>query len=203
MKPSIVKAVLPAILALAVLGAPAAAVVTGQASEQAANHSCMAALGNLEKARSRFAFEQAAAAMAEVGAPRDPASRMPSREAIGAGWVLLTLDPIAAAQSGCALTPEAAERFSQAEVRDTVKAAAVIDRATCRALLQLLFEGARGSLDRRMMGYTPSSQAAAQLRRTLFEDIEPICPDTGSEDLALDVRTATAKDLTAALEAGQ
>lgn len=203
MKSSIVKAGLSAVLALAVLGTPAAAAVAAQASEQAANLSCTAALGNLEKARGRFAFEQAAAAMAEAGAPRDPTSRMPSREAIGAGWVLLTLDAIAAVQSGCVLTPEAAERFSAAEVRDTVKTAAATDRATCRALLMLIRDTATDSYTRRSMGWAASLTGAAQLRRTLFEDIWPICPDTGSEDLVHDTRTATSKDLSTARDAGQ
>lgn len=163
---------------------------------------CQASLDSLQSAMTRDMFEQAATEMVEAGAPRVLASQ-PSREAVGAGWVLLVIDRIAAAQADCRLDPDALDRFGVREVRDTVKTAAAIDRATCRAILKRIHDSATDSYTRRSMGWASSLKGAAQLRRTLFEDIWPMCPDTGSEELVHDVRTATSKDLSTAREAGQ
>lgn len=163
---------------------------------------CRASLDSLEGAMTREMFEQAAAEMVEAGAPRVLASK-PSREAVGAGWVLLVIDRIADAQRHCRLDPDALDRFGEGEVRDTVKTAAAIDRATCRALLQRIHDSAKDSYMRRSMGWAGSLRGEAQLRRTLFEDVWPMCPDIGSEELVNDTRTATSKDLSTAPEAGQ
>lgn len=184
--------------AMALLGHPAAA----QAGTSDPLPICRASLDSLQGAMTRDMFEQAATEMVEAGAPRVLASQ-PSREAVGAGWVLLVIDRIAAAQAYCRLDPDALDRFGEREVRDTVKTAAATDRATCRAILQRIHDSAKDSYTRRSIGWSGSLSGAAQLRRTLFEDIWPMCPDTGSEELVQDARTATSKDLSTALGAGQ
>lgn len=161
---------------------------------------CQAALDKIQGAMIQPLFEDAATAMIEAGAPRGRAN-MPSREAIGAGWAIRQIDLISVAQSDCRLEPDALDRFSETSVRDTVKTAASTDRATCRALLALIHDGAKNSYMRRSMGMASSLRSAAQLRRTLFEDIWPTCPDAGAEELVHDVRTATSKDLSTAREA--
>lgn len=184
--------------AMALLAHPAAA----QAVTSEPLPICRASLDSLQDAMTREMFEQAATEMVEAGAPRVLASR-PSREAVGAGWVLLVIDRIAAAQAYCRLDPDALDRFGEREVRDTVKTAAAIDRATCRALLQRIHDSAKDSYMRRSTGWDGSLWGAAQLRRTLFEDVWPMCPDIGSEELVNDTRTATSKDLSTAPGAGQ
>lgn len=163
---------------------------------------CQSALDKIQGAMIQPLFEDAATAMIEAGAPRVRAN-MPSREAIGAGWAIHQIDLITVAQSDCRLEPDALDRFSEASVRDTVKTAASNDRATCRALLTLIHDGATNSYTRRSMGMASSLRGAAQLRRTLFEDIWPTCPDARDEELVHDVRTATSKDVSTALEAAK
>ncbi len=189
-------------LALAGVIALPANPALAQADAPTTSPVCQAALDSLQSEMTREMFEQAATEMVEAGAPRVLASR-PSREAVGAGWILLTIDRITTAQADCRLEPDTLDRFSEPEVRDSVKAAASTDRATCRALLTLIHAGAENSVRRRSMGWASSLKGAAQLRRTLFEDIWPICPDVGSEELVHDARTATSKDLSTAREAGQ
>lgn len=163
---------------------------------------CQAALDKIRGAMTQPMFEDAANAMIEAGAPRVRAN-IPSREAVGASWAIRQIDLITLAQSYCRLEPDALDRFSETSVRDTVKTAASTDRATCRALLKLILDGAENSYTRRSMGWASSLRGAAQLRRTLFEDIWPACPDAGNEELVQDARTATSKDLSTALEAAQ
>lgn len=189
-------------LALAGMIALPANPVLAQADRPAASPVCQAAMDSLQAVMTREMFERAATEMVEAGAPRVLASR-PSREAVGAGWVLRVIDDIASAQADCTLESDALDRFSQAEVRDSVKKAAATDRATCRALLIRIRDTATESYTRRSMGLDGSRRGAAQLRRTMFEDVWPICPDMGGEDLVVDTRTATSKDLSTALDAGQ
>lgn len=184
--------------AMAFMAHPAGA----QAGTSNTSPICQASLDSLQGAMTREMFEQAATEMVEAGAPRVLASQ-PSREAVGAGWVLLVIDRIAAAQADCRLDPDALDRFGEREVRDSVKTAAATDRATCRAILQRIHDGATDSYTRRSMGWASSLRGAAQLRRTLFEDIWPMCPDSASEELVNDARTATSKDLSTARETAQ
>ena len=163
---------------------------------------CQSALAKVQNEMGQPMIEAAARAMIEAGAPPSRGN-MPSREAVGAGWAVRQLDTITSAQSACGLERDALDRFSETDVRDTLKLAASADRATCRALLKLIHDGAENSYMRRNMGLAASPRSAAQLRRTLFEDIWPACPDIADEELVQDTRTSTSKDLSTALEAGQ
>jgi len=191
-----------AALLLAGIIALSANPVLAQTGRPTADPVCQGKLDRLQDWMTREMFELVASEMVEAGAPRVLASR-PSREAVEAGWVLRVINDIASAQADCTLDPDALDRFSVAEVRDSVKKAAATDRATCRALLVRIRDTATESYTRRSMGMASSRRGAAQLRRTLFEDIWPVCPDTGSEDLVHDARTATSKDLSTALELGR
>lgn len=181
----------------------AAVPFAAQTAASAPSPDCATALAGVQNLKTREMLEQAVMAMVEAGAPRALAAQ-PSREAVGAGWTLINLPALAGAHDDCRFEPRALADawISKADIEETVKAASGQDRATCRALLRLVFDGARGSLYRRQQGAGgPSTFSTALLRRDLFGVIAPVCRDTAGERLELDAQIALAEDLTAAMQA--